>query len=219
MRDNGDAGSIVGYQNKDGSREHAWTGDASFAFVKDPPDLTLAAEWRSAFQALDAPATPAPQVLPLAAAPADLEALEPVDVAGYRTLNLMIEFYALGADDPAVEVQLYAMLLAGFQLPQNLYSSRETTPDRILFAPIGMVDPTVRGTDAAPLSLDAPCVSFRNTYASQFNMRAMTAAAFDPAAPCALTLVFDVAPYSHVRLDLGASNATSTAGVLYTLGR
>lgn len=219
-RENGaPAVAPIGYRDKDGVALRAVQGDEAFPFFKDPPDVTpVATVWRAAAAAEDTDAN-TPNVLPQAAAPADLELLSPVSTVGYRTLNLLIEFFPIAAA-PSVEAQLYFMLSAGFDLPQNMYrlDAAGDTVTRV-WAPVGVVDPTVRGADAAPFSLNPPCVAFRNTYASQFNMRGMTALAFDPLAPCAMTLVFDVTPYSVVRLGIGASNDTSTAGVLYTLGR
>ena len=222
VRDDEGAGFAMAYQADDGVDTLPLTGDREFAFFKDPPATTPAVIWRSAAIAVDAgpsggaPPTLAPDLLPLAVAPADLEVLESVDTRGFRTLNLLSEFYPLDPGAPA-DTELYLVLEAGMDLPQNAYQ-----PDgsRTVFAPVGVVDPTLQGL-VAPLSLNPPCMVFRDVYASQFNLSGLSAVTFTPGGvdACLNTLVFDVSPYEQVRLAVGASNATSTAAFYYTLGR
>lgn len=214
VRDDADrAGIVTGYRGADGVGVYPVRGDQTFPFFKDPPDNTLPASWRAAADGQDAPSTPTPNVLPQAAALADLELLEPISTLGYRTLNLVIEFYPIGA--LLAEQQLYVVPYAGFDLPQNMARLDES---RRVWAPIASAD-ALQGVSGAPFSLNPPCMAFRYAYGTQFTVRGIESAAFDPADRCALVLTLDVTNYNLVRLGLGASNATSTAGVLYMLGR
>ena len=193
-------------------------GAEGFAFIKDPPVVAQSAMWRAPTTTVDAPDVPVINALPAVAGVDELELLEPINVAGQRALNLFVRFWATSeTTEPAPEAQLYLVLFAACALPQQ-----ETLAGgaRTLWAPVGIIDPTVRGTDAGPFSLDPPATGFRNAYQSQINIRGTTVATFDITAPInALALTLDVSPYNEVRLGVGASLATSTAGIHYELVR
>lgn len=218
QRDDPRAGTVMLYRDFDGVRTPPVGGADGFAFFKDPPVVTPATMWRAPTITVDAPGPATINALPAATSISGLEMLEPVNVVGQRALNLFVRFWATSEVEPPLpEAQLYLVLFAACNLPQQ-----ETLADggRTLWVPVGILDPTIRGTDASPFSLDPPATGFRNAYQSQINIRGTTVAAFDASAPInALALTLDVSPYNEVRLGVGASLATSTAGIHYELVR
>lgn len=218
VRDDPRAGTTMLYRDLDGVRTPPVSGADGFAFFKDPPVVSLATMWRAPTVTVDAPTAATINALPAVTDISALELLEPVNVAGQRALNLFVRFWATSAAEPPLpEAQLYLVLFAACALPQQ-----EALPDGAtkLWAPVGILDPTVRGTDAGPFSLDPPASGFRNAYQSQINIRGTTVATFNLAAPInTLALTLDVSPYNEVRLGVGASLATSTAGIHYELVR
>lgn len=210
VRDDQRAGALMLYRDLDGVRTPPVSGADGLAFFKDPPVVAPAVMWRAHTVTVDAPTVATINALPAATTLADLELLQVVNVTDTRALSLLVDFYAV--IDPAAEEQLYLVMFAGMDLPQQEYADDERT----IWAPIGVINQTLLGTDAAPFSLGAPSVGFRNAYGSQINFRAQGAPAFDPAAPSgSLALAFDVSLYSKVRLGLGASSETCSARVHY----
>lgn len=219
QRDDQRAGALALYLDRDGVTTPPVSGADGFAFFKDPPVVAPAVMWRAPTITVDAPSVATINPLPSAGGIgiADMEQLEAVNVVGQRAMNLFIRFWAMS--DSAPEAQLILILFAACALPQQ-----EVLPDgeKKLWVPVGIIEPTIRGTDAAPSSINPPAAGYRNAYQSQINLRGDPAASFNPTTPInQLVLTVDVAPYTEVRLALaaGPSSIEATAGIHYELVR
>jgi hypothetical protein len=195
-------GSLIGYSPDAGSGAKAFPGDDQFPFVKDPPSVEqTVCLWNRHS---------------LGNEPRDLFPSPVVDVTNYRIFNLTVRFYpAVVAGGSPSQITMAIVPEAGLILPPQMHVGNEPShhlgvgadasdAENILWGPVGVVDPVIRGAyPSAPgdaVSLDPPCMGYRDMYASQFNLTGNTSVDAATMTPCLTNLAFDVTPYKLFRI-------------------